>query len=239
MDSVLDSLMIRILKIVVFFYLMGIAIPVYATGSQGLLTAKELAYIQAKKHIRVGVIDNEPPYSFHSHGKINGLSIDLLRILEQKSGLRFDYVLGPWFNVYSSFEKGELDVIDQISFTKERSQWMLFTPAYRVKKLVLFMRAGQVPSPFSGIQSLAGKKVGVIRNIYYLDAIRHKNGVNVKEYDDYVSLMKALAFGWIDAVVSGELTGRFIIRDSNLSGIVMAGDLNIDGITHSQHTHQA
>ena len=227
--------MIRIFKIILALSLMGIAVTVHATENQKELTTEEKAYIQEKKQVTIGVIDNEPPYSFYSQGRIIGLSIDLLHLLEQKSGLKFNFVLGSWSNVFSSFKKEKLDVIDQISFTEDRSKWLLFTPAYHIKKLVLFMRTGEIPSPFSGLESLKGKRVGIIKDIYYADAIRLKDLVQVHEYDDYISLMKALSFGWIDAVVSSELTGHFIARDNNLTGLGVAGPFKIEGVTEEDY----
>lgn len=195
-----------------------------------LLTPEEKAYIRSKKSINIGITDNEPPYSFYSQGTINGFSIDLLHILEQTSGLKFNVVLGSWFNVYASFKNGNLDVIDQISFTEERSHWMLFTPPYHVKGLVLFMQNADIPHPFKGLESLKGKRIGIIRDIYYEQILRQEDHIRVYEYDDYISLMKALSFGWVDAVVSSEMTGNFVIRDNNLSGIRMAGHFNARGI---------
>jgi polar amino acid transport system substrate-binding protein len=109
--------------------------------------------------------------------------------LEQASGLKFNFVLGSWFNVYSSFQNGNLDVIDQISFTQERTHWMLFTPAYHVKALVLFMRADDIPHPFKGVASLGGKRIGIIQDIYYEKILRENDHIRVYEYDDYISLM--------------------------------------------------
>ncbi|WP_020585711.1 transporter substrate-binding domain-containing diguanylate cyclase [Desulfobacter curvatus] len=220
----------RLLAHMVFFYVMFAAVFAHAGINNDLLTPEEKTYIQSKKSIRIGITDNEPPYSFYSRGVINGFSIDLLHIIEQASGLKFNFVLGSWFNVYSSFQNGDLDVIDQISFTEERSHWMLFTPAYHVKGLVLFMRANDIPHPFKGLASLGGKRVGIIRDIYYEEALRQDDHISVYEYDDYISLMKALSFGWVDAVVASEMTGNFVIRDNSLSGIRIAGLFNARGI---------
>ena len=228
-------MMIRMVKIIVLLSLMSAAASAHAGETCNLLTPEEQAYLQEKKQVSIGIIDNEPPYSFYSQGKINGFSIDLLRLLEQTSGLKFNLVLGSWFNVFSSFKKGDLDIIDQISFTDARSKWLLFTPAYHIKKLVLFMRTGEIPSPFLGLTSLRGKRVGIIKDIYYADALRKGGLVEVNEYDDYISLMKALSFGWIDAVVSSELTGRFIARDNNLSGLGMAGPFKVEGIMEEDY----
>ncbi len=226
-----------ILKISCFVIVIIIAasFQVYASMNTNLLTPEEKAYVLNKKSIRVGVLDNEHPYSFYSNGKIMGLSIDVLHVLEQICGLKFNFVMGSWSNVFSSFQKGELDVIDEISFTEERRPWILFTPPYHIKKLVLFMRSSDVPQPFLGLKSLKGKRVGVIKGIYYVDALKRKDGIEIHEYADYISLMKALSFGWIDAVVSGQLTGRYIAHENNLSGLVMAGPLAEKEITEEDY----
>nr|WP_319493949.1 transporter substrate-binding domain-containing protein [uncultured Desulfobacter sp.] len=202
----------------------------HAETNSALLTPEEKAYIQSKKSISIGITDNEPPYSFYSQGTINGFSIDLLHILEHTSGLKFKFVLGSWFNVFASFKNGNLDVIDQISFTEERSHWMRFTPPYHVKGLVLFMQTAELPHPFKGLESINGKRIGIIRDIYYEQILRQEDHIRVFEYDDYISLMKALSFGWVDAVVASEMTGNFVIRDNNLSGICVAGPFNARGI---------
>ena len=202
----------------------------HAETKNTLLTLEEKAYIQSKKNISIGITDNEPPYSFYSRGEIKGFSIDLLHHLEQASGLKFNFILGSWFNVYSSFKNGNLDVIDQISFTEERSHWMRFTPPYHVKELVLFMRTADIPLPFKGIASLKGKRVGIIQDIYYEKILRKNDHIRVYEYDDYISLMKALSFGWVDAVVASEMTGTFVVRDNSLSGIGVAGPFNAEGV---------
>nr|WP_319395478.1 transporter substrate-binding domain-containing protein [uncultured Desulfobacter sp.] len=221
----------QILARMTFFCVMFTAVFAHAGINNDLLTPEEKAYIQSKKSISVGIIDNEPPYSFFSRGEIKGFSIDLLHLLEQASGLKFNFVLGSWFNVYSSFQNGHLDVIDQISFTQERTHWMLFTPAYHVKTLVLFMRTADIPHPFKGVASLEGKRIGIIQDIYYEKILRENDHISVYEYDDYISLMKALSFGWVDAVVASEMTGRFVVRDNSLSGIGVAGPVNAKGLS--------
>lgn len=223
-------MMKRILAFVIFVWVAAAATLAHAAADNDLFTAQENAYIQSQKSIRIGIIDNEPPYSFYNQGTISGFSIDLLHLLEQSSGLKFEFVIGSWFNIYASFQNGDLDVIDQISFTPARSKWMLFTPAYHVKALVLFMRTGEIPHPFKGLESLNKKRIGILRDIYYEERLRQDGHARVYEYDDYMSLMKALSFGWVDAVIASEMTGRFIARDNHLSGISMVGPFNAKGI---------
>ncbi len=107
---------------------------------------------------------------------------------------------------------------------------MLFTPAYHVKALVLFMRTGESPHPFKGLESLDKKRIGILRDIYYEERLRQDAHARIYEYDDYISLMKALSFGWVDAVIASEMTGRFVVRDNHLSGISMVGPFNARGI---------
>ncbi len=120
----------RFLQIAPLILLLSVCfVSAHAADLGKLLTPEETAWIDKKQTIIVGVIDNEQPYSFYSRGRITGLSIDLLRMLEKKSGLHFKLVMGSWSNIYKAFQEGELDVVDQVSFTRERSDWMLFTVA--------------------------------------------------------------------------------------------------------------
>jgi len=194
-------------------------------------TAQEIAYIQEHPLVRIGVVADDKPFSFQERGRIQGFSIDVINELETLTGLKFDLRIGNWSEIYSSFVRGDLDAIDAISYTEERSQFVFFTQPYHKRKTVLFARTNaQKITSLHDHQRLQPIRVGVIRNIYYQKLISEIPLVEVVEYVAYTELMKSLSLGWIDAVVASEFTGIFTAHRLNLANLQVVGPVDIAGI---------
>lgn len=195
-----------------------------------LFNQQEQEYISKKKSIVVGVVNDNEPYSFFRDGSEKGFSVDFLHMMEKGSGLKFKIRMGNWTDIYNAFLAGQIDVIDEISYTPERADKILFTEPYHYRKTVFFKRNDDKFFNADSPVNLKSKKIGVAKDIYYLPILRDA-GLEPVEYSNYADLMKSLAFGWTDAVVASELTGRFIARENSLPNIVSAGN---GGITSLQ-----
>ena len=190
---------------------------------------EEAQYISEQKRITIGILADDEPYSFIKHGQYKGYSHDILENLSAISGLKFDYRMGNWSEIYASFIQGKLDAIDAISYNDERSKTISFTKPYTTRKTVVFSRAD---NPIHSFESADQKplRVGIIHNIYYQDKIEALPNIEVVKYHTYQELMKSLAFGWIDIVVASEFTGLYTSRFYSLSNITVAGPVEIPGI---------
>lgn len=203
------------------------AAAAFAAVPEPSFTQEELNYIKQKKEITVGVIDSNEPHSYFNNGSIEGSSVELLKKMSEISGLKFNFRIGSWNDIFSAFNKGEVDAIDGISRTEERSRYIMFTEPYHMRETVVFMRGGDIPDNFSGINSLNGKKIGIIKDIYYSKAILGNNKIETYQFSDYTDLVKALAFGWVDAIISSEMTALYIARENHISNIKMAGSTGV------------
>jgi len=201
-----------------------------AYNSAPAFTAEEQKYINEKKEITVGVIDSNEPHSYFLNGSIEGSSIELLNKISEISDLKFKYRIGSWSDIFAAFTKGEVDAIDGISYTDERSRYIMFTKPYHLRETVIFTRGDEVPEDFSGLKSLKDKRIGIIKDIYYSKLITDSKDFTTYEFSDYTDLIKALAYGWVDAVISSEMTALYIARENHISNIKMAGPTGIDGL---------
>lgn len=190
-------------------------------------TPEEQAYLKTNPVVKIGVIASDAPYSMFEKGRLEGFSIDILNNIEQTSGIRFEYRMGNWSDLYNSFMNKELDAINAISYTDERAKSILFTDPYHMKAIAVFSRGGFFIKNFKGLESLKGKKVGIVKSVFYGDIVKKDKDINFIEYNTDPDLMKSLAFGWIDAVLMSELTGRYIARQNYLTNIKKLGRVNI------------
>lgn len=221
------TIMPAIKKLSLILIAISVLFTTFCGWAKPLLTAEEKQYISRKKTVIVGVVNDNEPYSFFRDGAEKGFSVDFLRMLEKESGLRFEIRMGNWTDIYNAFLSGKIDVIDEISYTEERARIVSFTEPYHFRKTVFFKRGDD--NRFSGlsVESLKGRKIGIAKDIYYLPILREA-GIELTEYNNYADLMKSLAFGWTDAVVASELTGKFIARENSLPNIVSVGNAGLD-----------
>ena len=193
-------------------------------ASAAELTDAEQAWVAANPSVSIGVVSDNEPYSFYRNGRMMGWTLDVLERVEAETGLAFTLRMGTWPEIYRTFRAGGLDAIADISMTPERQAFIVFTDAYHQRRTVVFHNAEQpLPTPVD-ITTLADARVGVIKDIYYLDALREA-GIEPVEYDTYRDLMAALAFQWVDGAVAAEMTGNFFARENGFSTVTVAGTL--------------
>ncbi|TNB48818.1 transporter substrate-binding domain-containing protein [Martelella lutilitoris] len=197
------------------------AVP--TAGAQDLeLSADERAYIAARGPVSVGVVADNDPYSFYRNGNIMGWTVDLIGVIGTMTGLDFKLRMGSWSDVYGQFRAGGLDVIADISETEERSRFITFTDPYHLRRTVLYENVDQPFDRPLTLDQLKQKRIGIIRDIYYADALR-EIGVTPVTYATYRDLMAAVAFGWVDGVLAAEMTGNFFLRENGFTNVANAG----------------
>lgn len=202
-----------------------VGLPVQAVE----LDAEARAYIEANPVVTIGVITDNEPYSWVDNGRVAGFSIDVLEEIAGHTGLRFDYRPGSWPEIYPAFLRGEVDAIDEISYRPERAKLMLFTEPYHYRQTVIMHDGARPLPPMTTLEDLKPYRVGIVRDIYYKNAFTDRD-IAVTEYDALPNLLRALAFGWIDAIAGPEVTLSFLARKAGFSHIGVAGRVAMDGL---------
>lgn len=208
--------------------LLCIAVALTLAGAPGAvaaeLTEAERQWVEDHPDVTIGVVSDNEPYSFFRNGRTMGWTLDVLERVSAETGIRFIPRMGAWPEIYRTFRAGGLDAIADISMTRERLPFINFTDAYHQRRTVVFQNVDSpLPDPVD-IASLADRRVGVIADIYYTDALRDA-GIEPVPYSTYRDLMAALAFKWVDAAIAAEMTGNFFARENGFSNISVAGTL--------------
>lgn len=170
---------------------------------------------EKKPTVSIGIVADSKPYSFFEGRFNSGLSADILKEVAANSGLEFDFRAGNWPELYAAFLNGELDAIDAISYREHMAGEILFTEPYHIRQIYLMQDDTR---PIGDIQSLADLrdvKVGVVKDVYYRDLLV-KQGITVSTYDSFSSLVRALAFGWVDVIIGPRLSLKY---QANIAGL--------------------
>ena len=130
---------------------------------QSELTAEEKQWLAENPVIRLGVDPDWAPFDFvDQHGYHQGVAADFLRLVSKRLGISIEPVPNiSWTEVLERAEARQLDVVSIAAITPDRSEYLSYTDPVISSTSVIVIN-DQQPG-ISGIDSLIGKKVGVVK----------------------------------------------------------------------------
>ncbi len=191
----------------------------YAIDKSITWTEDEIAFINEHPVIRLGVDPAFVPFEFiDKDGKYKGIAADLLQLIGEKTGLRFEVVQGlTWPEAYDMALAGEVDALPAISRTDERELHFLFSEPYYYFKRVIVTR--DTDTAISGIEDLEGLTVAVQRNSSHHSYLLYYPKINLSLYDSVEAAITAVANGTERAFVGNLATTNYLIRANGLTNL--------------------
>ncbi len=182
------------LKVLLFFFFF-----ITITKASHLnLSNEEINYINYNK-VKVAMLPDFRPFSYNENSQQKGLSYDILKLISYKSGLNFEYHTNKWPKNLKYLKENRIDMIDSISYVKDREAYINFTKPYHESPLIIFSR--KELTSYDGLHSLKNKKLGNTKNTFYQKDIEKLNLFHIIEYKSFQDKSKALAFGEIDIML--------------------------------------
>lgn len=175
---------------------------------------------------RLGAERDYGPFVFEAPGDLpQGLSIDLLRLVQDRTGLRvLPQPAGPLHRLLDAARAGQLDLLTSLRPTPERAAFLLFTQPYVSVPAVLVRRAGAAAL---GLAALSGRPVAVGQG-YAVEAVMRQRYPQVawQAVPDDVAALEGLAAGRFEAAVADAASVAYIVRTRGLQGerALQAGD---------------
>lgn len=189
------------------------------------LTIEEKAYIQTNRIVKVAMMPDFAPFSYYIDNKTTGFEHDLLDIISQKTGLKFEKHIDKWTVNYNSFKNKQVDIIASISYKKFREPFTHFTSPYYNIPIMIFVKDSF--GKYNGLKSLTGKKVGVLEDVFYIKELEKIGTMNLVYYDNYDDLTRDLVFGKIDALMQNLTNINYLIKKNVYTNITLASELTL------------
>ncbi|WP_304544452.1 HD domain-containing phosphohydrolase [Sulfurimonas microaerophilic] len=173
-------------------------------------TQEEMEYIKNAPPV---IISNEKdwvPFDFQSAGVPMGYSVDILKLLSKKSGLKIQFVNGlTWTEIINNFKNKDIDIVQSIYKTPKREEFGSFSdPIYHFKNYFI---TNQHTTDVHSLRDLNYKRVGVVEGWAIEDLIKEKYPkIQLKRYDDLTSSILALSRDDIDAIIETNEAFRFL-----------------------------
>lgn len=163
--------------------------------------------------LKIGVFNNPPKLMVSPSGEVSGFHISLLDSILKDTGIRTEYVVGTWEDIFSKLEKGELDMLLDIAYSDERAQSFDFNSVSVITNWAV-VYASQLSS-IDSITDLDGARVAVMKDSIhasgehgiYKYAAEFGLKVTFLELDTQEDCFAALRNGMADAAVVNRLFG--------------------------------
>lgn len=205
-----------------------LALVTVASASQSAASwqpsTAQRAWIKQNPVVRVSYDPAWAPFSHRDEsGAFVGLDADLLELLADRTGLRFEPVHHPdWATAYQAALAGEVSVLTSTAETPERAAHFRFTRPYVAFPLVILTRADE-PS-FDDLSLLIGRRVGIVRDYAPSQALqRDLPELSFIEYDSMARCLHAVSVGEVDAALNLLVSAAYLIRQQGLTNLKVAG----------------
>lgn len=193
----------RMCKPVIFCLLLGFALNVSAHGET----------------VRVGVYQNRPKVFCGDAGEAQGIFVDLIQEIAERESWDIEFVFGSWGEGLQQLDSGEIDLMTDVSFSKERDQmWALNRePVLSDWFQVVTLDDRMVSSVFD----MESKRIAVLQNsVQQNEVSRMIQELNlhaeVVPMPDYEAGMQMLRKGTVDMLVANRYLAVLLERQPEI-----------------------
>ncbi|MEW7866806.1 substrate-binding periplasmic protein [Aeromonas diversa] len=143
-----------------------------------------------------------------------GISVEIVKSALASQGHQLEMRIMPWARVLSGVEEGSIDILVGAWFTEARTKTLLFSDPY-LNNEVKFIQLAGGSFDYSGLDSLKGKSVGIVRGYGYGDDFMQAD-LNRQEAVDLPTNLKKLLDHRIDLTLEDEVVARAIMAQQGM-----------------------
>lgn len=193
------------------------------------LSPQQKEWLQANPTIRIGIMDNWPPFDFvDGLGRPSGIGVDLVSRLNEVVDADLVVVPGAWVDLQAQVASGEIDALLDITPRPDREQAYDFTTPYLDIPHVIVAPKGA--AWLESENALKGKRLALEQgfgNVKYFQ--QNYPSVKVIEYVNTASALEAVARGETDAYAGNRAVAIYLIEQKVLANLKIHGPLHKPG----------
>jgi two-component system, NarL family, sensor histidine kinase EvgS len=189
-------------------------------------TKEELAWIKANPKIKISGDPLWPPYSFYDEkNNYIGIIPDLVKEVFSNIDIKLDYVkTNSWADTLSLSKEKKIDLIDAISYSNERSEYLNFSNKYIGAEIVIIAN-NRNDNYVNSFGTITHKKIATVKGYSIIEDIKHDfpQIKNIIEYDNSLEGLKELSNSQIDYFILDIPTFEYYSKSYSLSNLKIVG----------------
>ncbi|MFT4609710.1 MAG: two-component system NtrC family sensor kinase [Cellvibrionaceae bacterium] len=188
-----------------------------------VLSANADSWSSPNRVVIVGGDSNFPPYEFlDKDGEPAGYNVDMTLAIADVMGINVDIRLGEWDVMLSALKANQVDVLQGIVASEERSKIFSFSSPHAIIHHSVFARIGGVAP--NGLAGLKGKAVMVQnKSIMYEYLLQNNVGAIIHPVTTHVEALRLLSSGQHDYALVANLPGLYLGKEFGLSNLELVG----------------
>ena len=209
------------------------ALPAPALGTsvestaEDILTHEERIWLTDHPVIRLAPEQNYAPFIFlDKDGKLKGISVDYIAILEKKLGFQFQTMESNNLSaILDAAQRKEIDMVTSLMKTPQRSEFLLFTAPCITVPAVIIVRRGFEGG--SSLDSMGSLKIAVGKGYAVQSFLQEKHSsLSLVPVEDDVTGLTKVSFGELDAAVVDLASASHIIESLKITNLRVAGSVD-------------
>jgi len=165
------------------------------------LTKEEQLWIKGNTQLIVANEMDGPPFDYTEKAKPAGYSIDVIRLIADKTGLQMKFINGHTRQeLLLKFKEGEIDILPAISINNEQRKTISFSKSYYAQPSIIVVHKNN--KDIASIESLTNKRVAGVKGYSISAAIKKiKPTVTMVEVSSILDGLKSVSLGYADAFI--------------------------------------
>ncbi|MBU5485429.1 transporter substrate-binding domain-containing protein [Clostridium sp. MSJ-11] len=156
--------------------------------------------------IKVGGDLNFPPFEYiDDNGIYTGFNVDIIRAIALRGGFEVEFYPMKWEEACKKLKNGEIDVIQGMKYTMERSKYYDFSEGYLENSQSIFVMENNYE--IDSYETLRGNTVAIQEGDIAINNLKGMENINIVSTKDQEEAFKKLINGEVDAIICNTLTG--------------------------------
>jgi two-component system, sensor histidine kinase and response regulator len=190
-------------------------------------TDAEKRFLFNNPTIRVHNEQDWAPYNFFENDKARGFSIDYIKLLAQKTGLKLEFISGPkWDEFLGMIKAKKLDVMLNIAKSPERHIFLNFSKSYVALAQALFIRDDI--NRIHSIEELFGKRFAIPKGFFFEEKLKSYPEIELVTVKGTAESIQAVAFDRADALLDLIPVVNYYKRKLAIDNVVLGGTLGLN-----------
>ena len=225
-------MLLKKLNIIKVFLILVLTLPynlsAYATpfSVELNLTKEEQAWIKSHPEIKVANETDWPPFDYVENGQPAGYSIDVVRLIGRKTGLKLKFVNGySWDELMQQFKAGKIDLLPALFVNDNRREYISFTKSYYSQPSVMVVH--KKTSDISKIEHLENKNVAGVKAYSFTSAIKKiVPSATMVPVNSILEGLKAVSLGKADAFIDSIGTISYLLDNNFIPNLKIISEIN-------------